>query len=394
MMSEDKTGERSKHIEQRAVTPVHEKRNKLLFLGAACLLGAGFVALQFREKAPKVVEKKVIRGAAFEAAKPPAVEFKTVAVMVPQSATVAAPAVVAAAVIPPPDPLLLAAQRAPLMALNKRGGVPSGGDGSQRVGVFGQEIEADDKGAFERRLKSPVLNGVKAGVIGDLNYVIPQATSIPCIMETAMQSDQPGFVSCVIPRDVMSASGRVVLLERGTQVTGEYRGGLKQGQVRLFVLWSRARTPMGVVVDLGSPAMDALGRAGVGGSVDNHWFERFGSALLLSVVSDVAKKGTTAIKNSTGEQVSSGGAANQAAGIAVEQSINMPPTLHKHQGEQVNIFVARDLNFSDVYGLKTVKNQGDAEWKGHQAVEGGVKTSGREPMFMSGGGNGRRSSKD
>jgi type IV secretion system protein VirB10 len=398
-MSDDKTVERSKHVEQRAVSPEQDKRNKLLFVGFACAVAAGFIALQFREKSVKPVEKKVIRGAAFEAAKP-TVEFKTVASSVPTSATVSAPAVAAApvAVAAPPDPLLLAAQRAPLMGLNKRGGVAVG-DPNQRVGVFGQDVEADDKGAFERRLKSPVLNAVKAGVIGDLNYVIPQATSIPCIMETAMQSDQPGFVSCVIPTDVMGANGRVVLLERGTQVTGEYRGGLKQGQVRLFVLWSRARTPAGVVVDLGSPATDALGRAGVGGYVDNHWFERFGSALLLSVVSDMAKIGTKAIQNSTGEQVSSGGSANQAAGIAVEQSINMPPTLHKHQGEQVNIFVARDLNFSDVYGLKTVKNQGDAEWKGRQALAGDVKngmptSGGREPMFMSGGGNGRRSNKD
>jgi type IV secretion system protein VirB10 len=398
-MSDDKTVERSKHVEQRSVSPEQDKRNKLLFVGFACAVAAGFIALQFREKAVKPVEKKVIRGAAFEAAKP-TVDFKTVASSVPTSATVSATAVAAApvAVSAPPDPLLLAAQRAPLMGLNKRGGVAAG-DANQRVGMFGQDVEADDKGAFERRLKSPVLNAVKAGVIGDLNYVIPQATSIPCIMETAMQSDQPGFVSCVIPTDVLSANGRVVLLERGTQVTGEYRGGLKQGQVRLFVLWSRARTPAGVVVDLGSPATDALGRAGVGGYVDNHWFERFGSALLLSVVSDMAKIGTKAIQNSTGEQVSSGGSANQAAGIAVEQSINMPPTLHKHQGEQVNIFVARDLNFSDVYGLKTVKNQGDAEWKGRQALAGDVKngiqtSGGREPMFMSGGGNGQRSSKD
>ena len=177
-MSDDKTVERGKHTDQRAVTPDQEKRNKLLFLGVACLVGAGFVALQFREKTPKTVEKKVIRGATFEPTKP-AVEFKTVASSVPQSATVAAPAVVAAAVMPSPDPLLLAAQRAPLMGLNKRNNVlGAASDGTQRVGVFGQEIEADDKGAFERRLKSPVLTGVKAGVIGDLNYVIPQATSI------------------------------------------------------------------------------------------------------------------------------------------------------------------------------------------------------------------------
>jgi type IV secretion system protein VirB10 len=394
-MTDETKQERGAHAEKKAMSPVDEKRNKLLFVSGALLLGAIFVWAQFRDKAPpKPVEKKQIRAAEFPTPAP--AEVKTVGGMQQQSATVSAPALVAPAVLAAADPLLLAAQRAPLMALNKRGGPAGSGDAGQRVGILGQDVEADDKGAFERRLKSPVLNAVKAGVIGDLNYVIPQATSIPCIMETAMQSDQPGFVSCVIPRDVMSANGRVVLLERGTQVTGEYRGGLKQGQVRLFVLWSRARTPSGVVVDLGSPATDALGRAGVGGNVDNHWFERFGSALLLSVVSDMAKIGTKAIQSSTGEQVSAGGSANQAAGIAVEQSINMPPTLHKHQGEQVNIFVARDLNFSDVYGLKTVKNQGDAEWKGRQAVEGDLKQGVRssEPMFMSGGGNGRRSSKD
>ena len=40
------------------------------------------------------------------------------------------------------------------------------------------------------------------------------------------------------------------------------------------------------------------------------------------------------------------------AAIAVEQSINIPPTLNKHQGELVSIFVARDLDFSGVYRLR------------------------------------------
>ena len=154
-----------------------------------------------------------------------------------------------------------------------------------------------------------------------------------------------------IPRDVLGANGRVVLLERGTQVTGEYRGGPKQGQVRLHVLWSRARSPAGVIVDLGSPATDPLGRAGVGGEVDNHWWERFGSALLISVVGDGMRVLTKAGQTATGESFNGVGQAGNQAAIAVEQSINMPPTLHKAQGELVTIFVARDLDFSSVYRL-------------------------------------------
>ncbi len=77
-------------------------------------------------------------------------------------------------------------------------------------------------------------------------------TSIPCVLETALSSDQPGFTSCVINRDVLSDNGRVVLMEKGTQVVGEYRGGLRRGQKRLFVLWNRAKTPTGVIITLAS----------------------------------------------------------------------------------------------------------------------------------------------
>ena len=96
----------------------------------------------------------------------------------------------------------------------------------------------------------------------------------------------PGYTTCIIPRDVFSDNGRVVLLEKGTKVLGEYRGGMQRGQRRLFVLWNRAVTPRGVAIDLASPASDSLGRAGFGGDLDSRFFERFGSALLLSLVDD------------------------------------------------------------------------------------------------------------
>ncbi len=54
--------------------------------------------------------------------------------------------------------------------------------------------------------------------------------SIPCILETAISSDQPGFTSCIVSRDILSDNGRVVLLDKGTQIIGEYRAGLKRGQ--------------------------------------------------------------------------------------------------------------------------------------------------------------------
>ena len=93
--------------------------------------------------------------------------------------------------------------------------------------------------------------------------------------------------------------------------------------------------------------------------IDNHWWERFGSALLLSVVADGSTAGSAYLKNQAGINAQqTGQSGNQAAGIAVEQSATIKPTLHKNQGEMVSIFVARDLDFSGVYQLRVVEGRG------------------------------------
>ena len=155
----------------------------------------------------------------------------------------------------------------------------------------------------------------------------------------------------------MSDSGQVVLMEKGTQVVGEYRGQVRRGSKRMFVLWSRAKTPTGVIVNLASPATDALGRSGFDGEIDTHFWERFGGALLLSIVADGSQIAGRQLSNSDIEIRSSQTAGSNAAAIATEQSINIPPTLNKNQGELVSIFVARDLDFSTVYDLRLVGNR-------------------------------------
>jgi type IV secretion system protein VirB10 len=221
------------------------------------------------------------------------------------------------------------------------------------LGGGGQGENEDQR--FNRMLKPTVLEGSKAGHLGNRNFIVAMGTSIPCALETALSSDQPGFTSCVITRDVLSDNGRVVLMEKGTQVVGEYRGGLRRGQSRLFVLWNRAKTPTGVIITLASPATDAIGRAGFDGYVDTHWWERFGSALLLSVVGDVATWAGQELQRSDVQAQGTTSAGKEAAAIAVEQSINIPPTLMKHQGSLVSIFVARDLDFSSIYGLRVTE---------------------------------------
>ena len=98
-----------------------------------------------------------------------------------------------------------------------------------------------------------------------------------------LHTSVPGMVSCIIPRDVYSSNGRVLLIEKGTKAVGEYQGAVQNGLERIFMLWTELRTPESVIVSLNSPAADALGGAGVGGWVDHHWFKRFGNALMFSM---------------------------------------------------------------------------------------------------------------
>jgi type IV secretion system protein VirB10 len=208
------------------------------------------------------------------------------------------------------------------------------------------------------KLPPTEVSKVSAKVLANRDLMMTQGTFIDCTLETAIDSTVPGFTRCVTTRHVYSNSGRVILFERGTKLIGQYTGGLSHGQARIFVMWTRAETPNGVVINLNSPGVDSLGASGLDGHVDTHFWDRFGGALLLSMIQDVfdvikSDVGGRAI-DSTGNTQQ---ATKDAASIALENSINIPPTLYKNQGDKINVITARDLDFSTVYSLSLAKGR-------------------------------------
>ena len=194
-----------------------------------------------------------------------------------------------------------------------------------------------------------------ATMMPDRNLLLPKGTFIDCVLETKLDTTVPGMTSCVIPRDVYSANGRVLLIERGSKAIGEYKGAVENGLNRIFVLWTQIQTPKGVRVNIDSPATDALGGSGMAGEIDFHWWARFGNALLFTLIQDGFDFAMTKQSENNGGvnyyQNSEDGM-NQIIQEAMRQSGNIPPTLTKNQGERVGIFVARDVDFSKVYQLK------------------------------------------
>ncbi|WP_281661158.1 type IV secretion system protein VirB10 [Microvirgula aerodenitrificans] len=193
----------------------------------------------------------------------------------------------------------------------------------------------------------------KAGKLGNRNFILAKGSAIDCALQTMLDSTVPGMTSCTVTRNIFSDNGKVLLIERGSTASGEYKSNMRQGMARIGVLWSRIKTPKGIVINLDSPGSDPLGGAGVPGYVDNHFWQRFGGALMLSLIDDVAR-GATSNSGSNGQfnLNSTGDAAQNMATEALKNTINIPPTLYKNQGEQVGIYVARDLDFSSVYDVK------------------------------------------
>jgi type IV secretion system protein VirB10 len=183
----------------------------------------------------------------------------------------------------------------------------------------------------------------KATRMKNPGQTVSQGTLIPAVLETAINSDLPGYVRAVVSSDIRSFDGSRILVPRSSRLIGQYKSGVANGQTRAYVMWTRLIRPDGVSVALASPAVDATGQTGLTGTVDSHFMKRFGSSLLLSIV------GTASTLGSGGSAlILSGG--QSAASVAAQQNGAIPPTIKVRQGQPIRVFTAKDLDFSSVAG--------------------------------------------
>src|SRR5579883_2768924 len=193
--------------------------------------------------------------------------------------------------------------------------------------------------SLETLLRPSVTPAVEASVLPTERFLLPKGAFIDCTLETAIDSTLPGMTTCITATDTFSADGTVVLLERGTKLVGETRGQVQEGQARLFVLWSEARTPTGVIVPLDSPGTDALGRAGLTGKVNTHFWERFGAAILVSVIDAGVQAGIQSTNNGGTVILNPSSTQDVLTGI-LQSTVNIPPTITVRQGARIQILVA------------------------------------------------------
>lgn len=192
-----------------------------------------------------------------------------------------------------------------------------------------------------------------ASIRPDLKFLLINGTTIPCTLIPRIVTNYPGQTSCLINRDVYSADGSVVLIGRGSKVTGERKVSINMGVAKVFVAWGTIDTPDGVRVRIDSMAADQLGAAGLDAWIDNHYMQRFGGAILLSFIDDAFQALADNMADQDGPTFdSSTDNAQDMASIALENTINIPPTGYVQHAVETNIIVARDIDFRTVYGVK------------------------------------------
>lgn len=234
---------------------------------------------------------------------------------------------------------------APLMV------VTSNQQSTQEVDKKHLSLSMDANTQFMNQVATENPSSEKAKSFGSLNTLILEGSLIHATLESAINTDLPGYLRASVSEPVYAEDGSQVLIPEGSRLIGRYKSGLVQGQSRIFIVWTRVITPNGASLQLGSEGVDSLGMAGTDpDQINRHFWQRFSTASLLSLIgAGAANVGVDDNQNSASayrEAVAN--SFSQSANESLQQDLRIPPTLQKYQGKPIIVFVAKDLDFSDV----------------------------------------------
>lgn len=233
--------------------------------------------------------------------------------------------------------------------LNSSGGTGGSGGGA---GSLGGSSSSGGSSIGGMLATESYANGI-ATMRPDMKFLLRAGQTIPCTLIPRIVTNYPGQTRCLINKDVYSADGSVVLINRGDTANGERKVQMKQGVAKVFITWGTIESDEGASIRIDSMAADQLGAAGVDAWVDRHLGDRFGGAVALSllddglrILSDSAKKGDGVTFDSSTNNT------QDMASIALENSINIPPTGHVNPAQEITIIVARDVDFRSIYEVE------------------------------------------
>ena len=115
------------------------------------------------------------------------------------------------------------------------------------------------------------------------SYALVTGTVLPAVLLAGITTDQPGLAIAHVSQDVYdSQSGNVLLIPRGSRVTGSYSRDIAITDRRVTITWEELSLPDGTVYSLDNViGADVAGHAGIEDQV-NH---RIGRAVTVTTLS-------------------------------------------------------------------------------------------------------------
>lgn len=176
--------------------------------------------------------------------------------------------------------------------------------------------------------------------------VITADRYITAVLENSVNSQIPGRFIALVERHVYGADGRIPLLPKGTRIICTYEELARQGDTRLPGACTRAIRPDGASILLtGAEAADQVARTGLVGEVDNRTWERYGTAITVSVISALAAAGGGLADNPLAEagSVSLSQNLGQVTAKVLEQAVDLAPIVTVAAGSRIQIIPSTDI---------------------------------------------------
>lgn len=185
----------------------------------------------------------------------------------------------------------------------------------------------------------------RAAVIVNPAHTVLQGTVIQAVLESAMDSSQPGVLRAVVSEDVHALDGSRVLIPRGAQLLGRYKSDVGLAEARVTVAWDRILLPDHQSVTLSAYGGDELGRAGVSGHIDSRFGKRFGSAALISLIGAVPDVARAGMESERAGDVAGdvAGDLRDASRSVMQDYLTLRPVIRVPQGSRITVMVDRDL---------------------------------------------------
>ncbi|MEP3246723.1 MAG: TrbI/VirB10 family protein [Sneathiella sp.] len=217
---------------------------------------------------------------------------------------------------------------------------------SPRVpGLLDAPLSPEEYQEERREASDPVNN----------EWIVTADRYITGILETGinsqLDSEDGGTAIIQTSEDVFGYHGRNILIPKGSRMICDYGSPKKQGSTRLAleckrILMGETRAE---IFDLQATVGNQQGHAGITGEVDNRWWEKYGSAVLLSTISATVQGVASIASNTAGSDSGTNASAAQESAAqlserfgeisasVLEQTVNLAPVIRIMQGTRVQI---------------------------------------------------------